>query len=131
VAGRVALGFVIDRLDQRRVTSVSLISQAAALLLLLSTSEPALLYLACASFGASVGNLITLPALIIQREYPSGSFGMLTALVVAISQVSYSFGPGLLGVLRDAAGDYRAALVVCIVMQLVGAALILVRGSRP
>jgi MFS family permease len=130
VVGRVGMGFLIDRLDQRRVTAVSLASQALALLLMMQTAEPMLLYGACALFGFSVGNLITLPALIIQREYESSAFGMLTALVVAINQVAYSFGPGLLGILRDATGSYAAPLALCMALEIAGAIVVLLRVRR-
>jgi cyanate permease len=81
------------------------------------TTNPLALYLASALFGFSVGNVITLPALIIQREYPAAAFGMLSALVVAIIQVTYAFGPGLLGLLRDATGSYAAPLVLCMALE--------------
>jgi MFS family permease len=130
VVGRVGLGFFIDRLDQRHVTAVSLVTQALALLIIALTSSPWLLYLASALFGLSVGNLITLPALIIQHEYDAAAFGMLTALVVAINQVAYSFGPGLLGVLRDLSGGYGFPLVLCMVLEIAAAIVILIRLKR-
>ncbi len=130
VVGRVGLGFFIDRLDQRQLTAISLVTQAVALLVMTLTASPWLLYACCAVFGFSVGNLITLPALIIQREYDSPSFGMLTALVVAIVQIAYSFGPGLLGVLRDLSGSYAVPLYVCIALELAGAIVVMLRLRR-
>ena len=130
VVGRVGLGFIIDRLDQRQLTAISLVTQAVALLVMTLTASPWLLYLCCAIFGFSVGNLITLPALIIQREYDAASFGMLTALVVAIVQIAYSFGPGLLGILRDLSGSYAVPLYVCMALELAGAVVVLLRMRR-
>ncbi len=46
-------------------------------------------------FGLSAGNLLTLPSLIIQREFDAASFGMLVGLSWAISQFTYAFGPGV------------------------------------
>jgi sugar phosphate permease len=51
VIGRLTLGTVIDRLDQRTVTAVSLITQAIALVVMMRATEPALLFAACAVFG--------------------------------------------------------------------------------
>ena len=56
------------------------------------------LFAACAVFGLSAGNLLTLPALIIQREFEAASFGMLVGLSWAVGQFTYSFGPGVMGV---------------------------------
>jgi predicted MFS family arabinose efflux permease len=129
VAGRVGLGFWIDRLDQRVVSAVSLVSQAAALFWMALAGSPAALIAASALFGLSVGNLITLPLLIVQREFPAAAFGMVTALVVAINQVTYALGPGALGVVRDWTGGYGAPLALCIAMQCTGALIILL--GRP
>jgi MFS family permease len=109
IIGRLALGAFALRLDLRNVTALSLISQAGALLAMTQTTDPALLLTACAVFGLSAGNLISLPALIIQREFEAASFGMLVGLSTAIGQFTYGLGPGLLGVRRDASGVCRRA----------------------
>jgi len=130
VVGRVLFSTVIDRLDQRLASALSFLSQALALLLIINTSDIRLIYLASAVFGFSVGNLITLPALIVQREFPPYAFGVLISLVTAVSQVVYSMGPGAIGFLRDLSGSYVVPFATCIALQLVAAALVLVRG-RP
>lgn len=130
VVGRVSLSVVIDRLNQRLVSALSFASQAVALGVLISTRDATLLLVACALFGFSVGNLITLPALIIQREFPAPSFGILVALNTAINQVTYAFGPGVIGLLRDASGSYTLPFAGCIGLQLAAAALIMVRLRR-
>ena len=80
-------------------------------------------------FGLSAGNLLTLPALVIQREFDAASFGVLVGLSWAISQFTYAFGPGLLGVIRDVTGSYTAPLVLCAALELAAAALILLRPT--
>jgi len=69
VVGRVLFSTVIDRLNQRLASALSFMSQAAALLVLINFRNDYLLIAACAVFGFSVGNLITLPSLIVQREF--------------------------------------------------------------
>ena len=92
-----------------------------------------LLLAACALFGFSVGNLITLPSLIVQREFDSARFGVLISLITAINQITYAFGPGVIGLLRDASGSYALPFYVCIGLELTAAVLIMVRGrgGRP
>src|SRR5262245_49624697 len=125
ILGRLALGTVIDRLNQRAASAVSLVTQAAALLLMTQTKDPATLFVACAVFGFSIGNLITFPALIIQREFDARSFGMLIALSTAIGQFTYALGPGLLGAIRDMTGGYATALALCVLLDLAAAAIVL------
>ena len=79
---------------------------------------------ACAVFGFSVGNLITLPPLIIHREFSAASFVVVMGLSTAISGTVGALGPGLIGVIRGWSSDYDAALLVCIVLQLVAAAIV-------
>jgi cyanate permease len=129
IGGRFVLGAFAARLDMRRVAAGSLLSQAAALVVLTLTAEPAAVFAACALFGLSAGNLLTLPALVIQREFEAAAFGMLVGLSWAISQFTYASGPGLLGVIRDVTGSYGWALALCIALEVAAAALILLRAS--
>jgi MFS family permease len=131
VLGRLALGFVVDRTDQRVVGAASFLTQAGALLAMTSTDNGALLLLSCAVFGLSVGNVVTLPALIIQREFPAKAFAMLVGFSTAIGQFTYAFGPGLLGLLRDSSGGYAAPLLLCAALDAAAAGIVLVRGVRP
>jgi predicted MFS family arabinose efflux permease len=127
VIGRVLFSTVIDRLNQRLASAVSFVSQAVALLVVINLHGELALFAACALFGFSVGNLITLPALIVQREFEPGSFGVLVSLITAITQVTYAFGPGAIGLLRDASGSYVLPFYGCIALELAAAALIMMR----
>jgi MFS family permease len=131
VAGRVLFSTVIDRLNQRLASALSFLSQAAALAVLINFRVEWLLIAACALFGFSVGNLITLPSLIVQREFDARSFGVLVALQTAIAQVTYAFGPGVIGVLRDLSGSYTLPLYACIALELTAAVLVMIRGQTP
>jgi len=135
IIGRLGFGLIIDRLNQRMASAVSLVSQAAALFVMTQTTQATPLFLACAVFGFSVGNMVTFPALIVQREFEPASFGLLIALSTAIGQVTYALGPGLIGVIRDATGGYSTALMLCAVLDLIAAGIVLlqrpVNGSRP
>ncbi len=130
--GRLALGMVIDRLDQRRVAAISVTSQAVGLAaILLFPDLPVALYGGVILFGLSVGNLITLPALIVQREFPAAAFGVVIGLATAISQFAFAFAPALLGIVHDVAGGYPPALVLCIAVQLAAASVVLRGRAAP
>jgi predicted MFS family arabinose efflux permease len=130
VVGRLLFSTVIDRLNQRLASAISFASQAVALAIIINAHNDILLIAACALFGFSVGNLITLPSLIVQREFDPRSFGVLVSLITAINQVTYAFGPGVVGLLRDASGSYALPFYGCTALQLMAAALIMVRGRR-
>jgi MFS family permease len=131
MAGRLTLGSVVDRLNQRLTSAASFASQAIGLGLLLVLPDRAMaLYGGCVLFGLSVGNVITLPALLIQREFSPASFGLVIGLSTAIGQFALALAPGLFGVLHDATGGYAAVLVVCMALQVGAAVLAVVTGAR-
>ena len=129
VVGRVLFSFVIDRLNQRLASAMSFVSQAAALRVVINSRNDIVLIAACALFGFSVGNLITLPALIVQREFDPRSFGVLISLITAINQITYAFGPGVIGLLHDLSGSYALPFYGCIGLELTAAVLIMIRSE--
>ena len=130
MAGRLLFSTVIDRLNQRLASAISFVSQAVALSIIINSRNDVVLIGCCALFGFSVGNLITLPSLIVQREFDPRSFGVLISLITAINQVTYAFGPGIVGLLRDASGSYSLPFYGCIGLELIAAVLIMARGRK-
>ncbi len=128
VIGRLTLGMVVDRLDPRWISSGSMFSQAVALFCMTRTMDPVLLIACCAAYGFSVGNIITLPSLIVQREFPSAAFGLVLGLSTAIGTFAGAIGPGLIGLIRGATGDYTVALLVCMALKIMGGDLVLIRN---
>jgi cyanate permease len=55
---------------------------------------------------------------------------VLISLITAINQVTYAFGPGVIGLLRDASGSYALPFYGCIGLELIAAVLIMVRGRK-
>jgi MFS family permease len=131
VIGRILVGTVIDRLDQRLVSAASFVSQACAVAAMLLIPHEVVLLTAAAIFGFSVGNNITLPSLIIQREFSPRSFPTLVSLLTAVTQFTYALSPGLIGVVRDLSGSYAVALSSCILCQLVAAVVVMARPAQP
>ncbi len=127
VTGRLTLGTVVDRFDARWISSLSMFSQAVALFGMTRTTDTTLLLACCALYGFSVGNIITLPSLIIQREFPPAAFGLVLGLSTAIGTFAGALGPGLIGLMRDATGNYVAALLLCMALKIVGGAFVLIR----
>jgi predicted MFS family arabinose efflux permease len=122
--GRVGLGTVVDRLNQRYVFAASLVSQAVALIIMLEASDQSALLVACGLFGLSIGNVTILPVLIIQHEFDPRSFGLLVGLATGIAQLTFAFGPGVLGFLRDTTGNYHASLLFCIALQITASIIV-------
>ncbi len=128
MAGRIGAGLVIHRIHQRRFSAMSFLLQAAGLGLMGILPDQAwALFAGSLLFGLSVGNVITLPAIVIQREFAAPAFGLLVGLSGAIGQFMLSIGPLLFGVLRDAADGYGPVLVLCVALQITAAWLVVRR----
>jgi MFS family permease len=130
VIGRLMTGFVIDRMNPRLVASATLIVQIAGLCLLAWAPSAPGVYAGCALFGLGVGNMTTLPGLILAVEWPRERFSALVGLAVAINQFTFAFGPSLVGVLRDWTGAYGPALGACAALQATAAVMILLGPGR-
>jgi MFS family permease len=127
--GRLGTGLVVDRLERRRVASVTLAVQVSGLALLAWATSPAAAYAGCALFGLGVGNLTTLPGLILTAEWPRERFSVLVGLVVGINQFTFAFGPSLVGIARDWRGP-GYALLTCMALQALAAILVLLGPGR-
>jgi MFS family permease len=131
VVGRFITGVYIDRLDQRRVSSVNFLTQALALGAMITSPTPTLLYIASTLFGLGVGNTTSLPGLIVQHEFPNEHFGQIFSLIVAFNQFALAFSPAGMGVLRDVTGSYQASFAVCMLLQGSAAGMVLCRAHHP
>ena len=129
LAGRLLLAMVIDRMDHRWATAGSFLLQALGMATVLASDTPWVVIAGCCMFGASVGNVITLPALYAQREFPAAQYGAVVNRVWAIGQVLFAFGPLAAGALQAATGTARYTLLACLACQV--AAALLCRPAAP
>jgi len=129
--GRLVTGVFIDRANRRLVSSATLAIQIAGVGLLAWAPATAAVYAGCVLFGLGVGNLTTLPALILAVEWPRERFSTLVGMVVGINQLTFAFGPSLVGVIRDWSGAYGPALMACAGLQAIAATVVLLGGERP
>jgi MFS family permease len=124
VVGRIATGYIADRFDRRVVACGNFIVQALGLGFLAAAASPTPLYLGCVLFGLGVGNTTSLPGLLVQQEFPKQHFARIVSAVVAINQFSFAFGPIVLGQLERMAGSYLMALAVCLLVEMLAAAIV-------
>ena len=130
IAGRLGLGAIVDRFNPRLVAAASFASQAFALVIVMQADSAPVVLMACAIFGCSAGNLITLPPLIISREFNDRDFAVVMGLANAISGTLGALGPGLLGLAQGWTGDYGVALGLCIALDLLAAAIVVQRSRE-
>ncbi len=130
IVGRFPMGALADRMDRRAITALNFLMQVAGLALLAMSSSSAVVYAGCALFGLGVGNVIALPGLLVEREFPREHFAGIVSLITATNQLAFAFAPGLIGLLRDATGSYGLALALCATADLVAAGVVYTGRAR-
>ena len=130
VAGRTLLGFALDERDRRAAAAVNFVLQACGTTLLTLGGGAPVLLCGCILFGLGVGNLISLPPLIAQREFAAADVGRVVALVTAINQAVFAFAPAILGVLRDLEGGYGFAFGIAACVQLAAALIVIANRGK-
>jgi MFS family permease len=131
LAGRVLLGIAVDRLDHRRIAVACMALQIIGMGVLWAADGPAAVFAGCLSFGLSVGNLITLPAIFVQREFAAAGYASTVSRIWAVGQFFYAFAPIAAGMVIETLGQPRAVLLGCAILQCVAAALCLIRKTGP
>jgi len=131
VLGRFYLGPAVDRLGARPVSCLNFLQEALGVgLLVLGTGAPAL-YAGCVLIGLAVGNMITLPGLLVQAEFEPAAFGAVVSLIVGTNQFAYALAPAAVGILRDRTDDYASALGLCVALLVLASGLIMVGEPQP
>ena len=72
---------------------------------------------------STVGLTVSGSDIEVRLTHPASQFPAIVALSTAVVQILYAFGPGLLGILRDAFGGYGVPLSVCMALNVVASAL--------
>jgi cyanate permease len=87
------------------------------------------LTLGCVLFGLGIGNLTSLPPLIVQREFERADVATAVALIIAINQAVFAFAPAIIGAMRDTTADYQLPFALIALIQILAAVIILL-GRR-
>lgn len=128
--GRIAVGYVAP--DSRRVAAAAnFCLQAVGATLLAFEDTPGHLLAGSILFGLGIGNLLSLPPLILQSEQRPIDVPRALALLTAINQFLYAFAPGALGALRDVTGDYTLPFALVAATQLLSALLVVAVKTAP
>jgi predicted MFS family arabinose efflux permease len=98
--------------NRRQVAALNFLVQACGTMLLTPASGTPALVSGCILFGLGVGNLVSLPPLIMQKEFAACDIGKAVALMVAINQAVFAFAPAVLGAVRDLEGSYVGPFVL-------------------
>lgn len=131
VIGRTVVGVALPPGLDRRVAGCAnfLLQAAGCAVLALADGGPVALLAGTVLFGLGIGNLLSLPPLIAQAEWPAEEVSAVLALLTAVNQAFYAFGPALFGAALQGWGAV-APPALAAALQL-AAAWMLVAGRHP
>jgi predicted MFS family arabinose efflux permease len=123
-AGRVVLARLADQVNIRVAAALVLLLAAAGLLVAALAQTGVWLIMGVLLFGLNVGNLTTLPALIVRREFGAASFGKVFGITGTFMQLLSACGPALFGLLHDSTGGYQIPILLAAAVMVSGSLLI-------
>jgi cyanate permease len=129
VIGRTAAGKWIGEHDRRFAAAANFAVQIVGVLLLIFGSGSVGLTLGCVLFGLGIGNLTSLPPLIVQKEFEREDVATAVALIIAINQGVFAFAPAIIGAMRDTTTNYQLPFALIALIQILAAVIILL-GRR-
>lgn len=131
IVGRFGLAGLLGEHGRRKAAAINFTIQACGVALLIIGTTPLPLLIGCVLFGLGIGNLLSLPPLILQVEQAPVDVGRALALLTAINQLVFAFAPGTFGALRDWSGSYTVPFALTAAIQIISALIVAAPGSRP
>lgn len=132
VAGRVVVGYLLDRLWPAGISAAALALPAVGCLMLITVNSnvPALVT-ACVLIGIGTGAEFDISAYLLARYFGMRDFSRLYGLLLGIVTFCSALAPALFGVLYRYSGSYESMLEVAVACFIVGPALLLTLGPVP
>ena len=114
IVGRILIGYLADRLPIRFVAIMFFFLEAVGILLLLTASSMASLWVFAVIFGLAMGGLFTLEALLIDKYFGLSAFGAIFGALWAFEGIAFAGAPLLTGRIFDVTGSYTVAYIAFI-----------------
>ena len=125
IAGRLAIGRLVDVIGGRNAYLVSLGVLIAALLPLLAVQSPGLLYAIVAIYGFSHGALFVVVSPTVAEFFGMRAHGAIFGVVIFAGTIGATVGPILAGLLYDRSGSYFYAFLTLLAMAAAAFLLVL------
>ena len=115
--GRIATGFLSDKVGGRQMLVACLVTSTLALVWLLVARQVWMLYLFAMVFGLAYGGMVPLSTLVPAELFGLKAFGMIYAGLMLVSMTGESLGAPVAGFIFDITGHYWPAFLICIALS--------------
>jgi MFS family permease len=124
LAGRVAVGHLVDRYNKKNVMALFYLLLAVAIPLLFLARQPAALWVFALVFGFAMGADYLLIPLVTAECFGLGALGKILSLIIMADSLGQFFGPVLAGKIFEATHSYNLAWGIITTAGILGAAAI-------
>jgi len=124
LAGRVAVGYLVDRYNKKNVMALFYLLLALAIPLLFLARQPAALWAFALIFGFAMGADYLLIPLVTAECFGLAALGKLLSLIIMADSLGQFFGPVLAGKIFEATHSYDLAWSIITMAGILGAAAI-------
>jgi len=132
VLGKIASGYLADRMSPRLVTATVFLMQAVGLAILLQSGGSVLgVALFALVFGYSMGAVVALQPMMAVYCFGMASIATILGAMVAVTSVFNALGPITAGLVYDATGAYSLIFIVYVAIDCLAAGLIYFMGREP
>jgi MFS family permease len=114
IIGRLAIGFISDRIGGKLLLTVCLTLITLALIWLLFAKEIWMFYLFAAAFGLANGGFTTLFPVVSAELFGLVSLGVIIGGLAIFATLGEALGAPVSGAIFDITGSYRIAFLICI-----------------
>lgn len=130
LAGRVAVGYLVDRYNKKNVMALFYLLLALAIPLLFLARQPAALWAFALVFGFAMGADYLLIPLVTAECFGLAALGKLLSLIIMADSLGQFFGPVLAGKIFEATHSYDLAWSIITTAGVLGAAAIYAVRTR-
>ena len=132
LTGRICGGFLLDRIDARKVAACSVLAPViTALLLLLAGRDPLVASAACLILGLAIGAEVDACAYLAARHFGMKNFGALFGTINGLMLLGNGIAPFAANYIYDVTHTYTAVLWTQLPACMIAALLFLMLGRYP
>lgn len=128
VCARLLVGYLLDRFYAPVIGSIIFALCGAGVVLMIGSSDPAMLFVGAALIGLGLGAEGDIAAYMVSRYFPQHSYGRVLGFVYFLYAQGAAFGIFMLGQIFSATGSYSAGTVPIVVLVAVGIVCLLLMG---
>ena len=109
IAGKLAFGFLAERITARRAFIVDSLGQAVSVLLVARYGAGELMWVLVPAYGFFMGGCGVSVQLVVQEAFGVRAYGAISGLINLTTIFSFALGPLIAGLSYDATGSYATA----------------------